>query len=613
MVIAYLGYHPWNPNVMYEVGYRHATNKAFVILTHNDNAKELPFDLKDLPHVDLPPYNQLEAKDEPRDKEIVKKIREHLISQKELIKPSTSPGVKFYYGPQEPSNARQDRLGILMDRVAGDIESVAKDPNINQELRKRAEQAADWLVKEHPRESDETLVTTLCGLLPRLKNLLADGEVNVFFSYKDKDGPIARTIAKKLESWSAGKLKVKHMADLSVEEVGRKWRKEIERTIPLCDWFLLLLPTPGDERDWVLYEAGYFSRGQGLAGRLVCLHHPDNKVSDALTAPPIRARRGGTSPPFLEALFRRWNWVPGMPALNPDLNQLDDKAAEIVELIQPPTGPGVKFCCGPHMEVAFEDASAVRGWEQLRRGRVIDSNKDCEQLFGLQVPKPFFGDWVREVSGGEQDREWIMQLARAVRAVGEGRQVPPIDACFRVPSGRRVQPRICAVRRRRTGQSVESIDILFNDAELPPATASMKPELAALAITLEYAVRYRYQLLEPFADRKLELKDVLDFQSRRTAILQWALRDRRFEDRSKIRERTMRAFVGEDKAVIQKMYERSDQLWREDGEGEMDRAIDNAKNGDTEALEGLIKELLDMTQSFLTVTSKRFAEVIAGS
>ena len=209
-----------------------------------------------------------------------------------------------------------------------------------------------------------------------------------------------------------------------------------------------------------------------------------------------------------------------MPALNPGLlNQLDGMAAEIVELIKPPTGPSVKFYCGPHMEVAFEDASAVRGWEQLRRGRVIASNDECKYLFGLQVSKPFFGDWVREVPGGEQDREWITQLARAVQDVGEGRQVRPIDASFCLASGRRVQPRICAVRRRRTDQSVESIDILFNDAEPPPATISMKPELAALAITLEYAVRFRYQLLEQFAGRKLELKDVVDFQTRRTALL----------------------------------------------------------------------------------------------
>jgi hypothetical protein len=89
------------------------------------------------------------------------------------------------------------------------------------------------------------------------------------------------------------------------------------------------------------------------------------------------------------------------------------------------------------------------------------------------------------------------------------------------------------------------------------------------------------------------------------------MRDRRFlEDPLVIRERTLRLFVGEDKAVIQKMYERADQLWRQDCEGEMDRAIATM---DTEALAGLVKELLDMNQRFLTVTSKRFAELIAGS
>ena len=386
---------------------------------------------------------------------------------------------------------------------------------------------------------------------------------------------------------------------------------EDRTTIPQCARFLLLLPTPGNERDWVLFEAGYFFRGQGLAGRLVRLHHPDNEVADALGAhqsvpaevEPVRA--------FLEALFRRPNWIRGIPPLNPRLEELDGKAMEIVELIKPPTSPGVKFCCGPHMEVAFENAFAVRGWDQLASGRVIDCNDDCKRLFGLQVPRPLFGDWFREVPGGEQDREWISLLASAVRAVGEGRQVPPIPASFCVAGGRRVQPKICAVRRLKTDQRVESVDILFNDAEPPPVTISMKPELAALSITLDFAVRFRYQLLEQFANRKLEPKDVLAFHRAVTALSQRAMRDRRFlDDPLVIREKTLRMFVGEDKTVIQKMYERSDQLWRLDGEGEMDRAIVNL---DVEALAGLVKELLEMNQRFLTVTSKRFAEIIAGS
>ena len=330
------------------------------------------------------------------------------------------------------SNARQypDRVDLLIERVAGYISS--NDPELRRLLKRQAEQAAEWLVEEHTIESDETLVTTLCGLLPRLKNLLVGGEVNVFFSYKAKDAPIASEVGRKLESWSAGKLRIRHMADLGVEQVGRGWRAKIEATIPQCDWFLLLLPTPGDERDWVLYEAGYFSRGQGLAGRLVCLHHPDNKVSDALGARQSVPAEMGSVRAFLEALFKSPNWIPGMPPLNPDLKQLDDKAAEIVQLVKPLTGPSAKFSCVPHMEVRFEDASAVRGWEQLKRGIVIDSDEKCMQLFGLQIPRRLFGDWVGEVPEGEQDkdREWMTQLARAVRDVGEGRQVPPIDASF---------------------------------------------------------------------------------------------------------------------------------------------------------------------------------------
>ena len=508
----------------------------------------------------------------------------------------------------EPSNAPidTDRVDLLMrdNRVVDYISK--KSPSDRRALERQAQEAAECLVKEHPDVTDEMLVTTLCGLLPRF---LAK-EVNVFYSYKDKDSLIADQIGEKLKSWSAGKLRISDMADMSVAQVGRNWREKIEKTISQCDWFLLLLPTPGDERDWVLFEAGYFFRGQGFAGRLVCLHHPDNKVADALEAVQSVPAEVEAVRSFLDGLFHLPNWIPGMPALNPGLDELEEKAKEIVDLIKPPTDRGVRFCCGPHMEVAFEDASSIRSWEQLANGRVIVSNEDCKRLFGLDVHRELFGDWFREELGVEQDREWLTQLASAVQAAGEGRQVPSIHASFCVAGGRRVQPRICAITRR-ADQKLESVDILFNDAELPPVTTSMKPELAALSNTLDFAVRFRYQLLEQFENRKLENKDVLAFNRLATALFQQTMRDRLFlEDPLVIREKTLRLFVGDDKKVIQHMYERSDQLWRQDGEGEMDRAIANL---DSEALAALIKELLDMNQRFLTVTSKRFAEIVSGS
>ena len=458
----------------------------------------------------------------------------------------------------EPSDVplMTDRVDRVMseDRVAKFISKNA--PGERRALQSRAQDAAEWLVREYPSVSDEALVTTLVGVLP---SLLA-GKLNVFFSYKGKDKQIAIQIAKKLEVWSDRKLKMNHMADLGVEEVGHAWREKIEKTIPLCDWFLLLLPNPGDERDWVLFEAGYFFRGQGLAGRLVCLHHPDNEVADALGEHQSVPAETDKVQAFLEGLFHRPNWIPGMPPLNPDLDQLDVKAKEIVDLIKPPAIPSVRSCCGPHMEVAFDDASTVRGWEQLAVGRVIDWNEDCKRLFGLQVHKPSFGDWVKKVEGAGRDEGWVIELACAVQAAAEGNEVPAIRATFGLSDRRRVRPTICAVRRRKSDQRVEAVDILFSETALPPETSGMNPELACLAITLQFAVRLRYQLLEHYVGRKLEAKDVLTFNRAVNEIQREAVRDRRFaEHPSVIRERTLALFVGEDKAVVRTMYERSDQ------------------------------------------------------
>jgi len=503
----------------------------------------------------------------------------------------------------ESSNILQmtDRVARLMsDQRIADV--IAKNTAVEPQVR----EACEWLVKQHDGVSDKTLLTALDRVLPAL---LA-GSLRVFFSYKAKDKQIARQIASKLESWSAGKLKVKHMYDLQIEEPGRDWREKLERMIPQCDWFLLLLPSPGDDRDWVHFEAGYFFRGQGLTGRLICLHHPDNKVADALDALESVPAEAGSVQAFLEGLFHKPNWIPGMPPLNEYLDHPDVKAREIVELIQPPVGPAERSWCGPHMEVAFEDASAVRGWEQLSLGHVIESNRDCMRLFRLDVTRRLFGDWVKAVAGAGQDEGWVMEFAGAVQAAGEGRQVPAIRATFGLDDQSRVRPQICALRRRKSDGRLEAVDILFNEIGLPPETTLMPPELAALAITLQYAVRFRYQVLEHYVGRELVGKDVLAFNRAVTTLMRETARDPRFAaDPLLIRKKTLASFVGEDKAVVQKMYERADQLWRPDGEGEMDRAILNL---DGKALAGFVQELLYMNQRFLEVTSKRFAELIAG-
>lgn len=77
-----LDYYPWNPNVMFEMGYRLATDKPFVILKHSK--PQLPFDLKDYSYVNLPPYDELETIDKSRVERLVEQIVKRMLHRRSL-------------------------------------------------------------------------------------------------------------------------------------------------------------------------------------------------------------------------------------------------------------------------------------------------------------------------------------------------------------------------------------------------------------------------------------------------------------------------------------------------------------------------------------------------
>jgi hypothetical protein len=488
---------------------------------------------------------------------------------------------------------REERIELILRRVEDAISSSSR-------LRSRASLAAECLVDKYRSESDESLATTLRNLLPKL----LEDKVTAFFSYKERDKIVAERIVDRLETWSNNNLFIYHMGRLPD---GEDWRKWIENALKECDWFLMLLPSPQDGvdgenvKDWLTFEAGYYFREKGLCGRLVGLHHPGTNLPEPLKNLQFVPATEDKVEKFLTNLLVLPNWIPGKPALNAQVKDLASKAKEIVDLIQPPTGRGKKFCCGAHMEVAFDDASAVKGLEQLAAGRVRDSNYECRRLFGLDIPKTSFGEWVSVLMGDENNRKWLEELASAVRTVGEGNEVPPINASFCV-RGRMVHSSICAVTRRE--QCVESVDILFNDAGLPPATNTMNPDLAALALTLEYGVRFRYQVLEQFAHRKLDSKDVVKFLMHKNRLFTEAAKDPRFfATFPDMRNMVLGMFVGEDRDDIKEMYERYDQL----------QLLDDADALDNEALGEQVKEMLGMNQRFVELTAKRFVELFVVS
>ncbi len=353
-----------------------------------------------------------------------------------------------------PRNA--NRVDRLME-----IEPIASFLVQNIAVTGRTRNAIEFLIEMHGEEvSDEDILKTVGRLLKPLR----DERITAFFSYKYKDQKIAEQLDEWFRDWSGQKLQMNHMATL---DVGTKWREQIEKDIPASDWFLLLMPGPEVERDWQLYEAGYFRGSGGLGKRLVCLHHPDKEVTDALglhqSVPADRESVERFVERFLVDLFLKPNWIPGFPPVNPDFaTHLSDRARFIAELIRPPS-LGRRFL-GPYMQVEFTDASAVRGWPQLAAARVKHANADCRRLLGFtQGAQPMLlGEWLGQVRGAGRDEGWVRELTTAVQALAYGR-VPSKDTVFSLPEGR-INVRIFA-QTRRTDGTLQAVDVLFSGVE----------------------------------------------------------------------------------------------------------------------------------------------------
>jgi hypothetical protein len=260
------------------------------------------------------------------------------------------------------------------------------------------------------------------------------------------------------------------------------------------------------------------------------------------------------------------------------------------------------------MEVRFGNAALVDSVEALRAGQVVESNQECLDLFGLHASRETLGEWFDELP--VTDQKWLQDLSAAVHAVGGGHKVRQIESSFTSVDGCNYQPRICAYRKREVDDVIESLDFMFTPVEESSYLAAMSPDLEALAICLDYAVRIRYQLLEPFMGRDLDQGDLQDFGRKYVSLLRQSLASRSLMEPKEIRQRLLTFFDGDERSGLEAILARSDEFWPPDDPngGEMSTAI---FSGDPVALQKLLAELASMNQTFLILASRKFPDVLA--
>lgn len=470
----------------------------------------------------------------------------------------------------------------------------------NAMARERIENAIKYLIEKH-KPSDEDILRTLW----RFRNPLLTEKFTAFCSYKTKDKPIAQKIETLFSQWTANKMLMKHMAGF---RTGEDWRKQISE-IPNADWFLLLMPGPEEDRDWPLFEAGYFRPGgRTLSRRLVCLHHPDNEVTNVLGDHQSVPAELDKVERFLSELLVEPNWIPGLPPVNPSYAiELTGMAQKIVDLIKPPLER--RRCCGPHMGIDFGPIKHLSGWALLASGKVMDANYECKELFDVDpsVKEHDLKFWLRDVEGVGRDEGWVVELADAVLAVGEEkRRVPALKTVLALPEGRFVQPKICAVTRRKDG-SLETVDFLFFDTPPPQDHSLMSPEFSALATIMEFTVEFR-SILEKSASQRVGRKNTKDFDSALRNLEYMAANNPHLTaDPEENRRLIVSFFDGSDREEIEQMFDKWETMRRPDGTGALDRTL---KQLDAQIFQKLLKDLRQINQRFLKLLSARFSTIV---
>jgi hypothetical protein len=469
----------------------------------------------------------------------------------------------------------------------------------HQGASKAITKAAQYMEKN--KYSERQAYAALTKLLPAL----TDKVLHVFFSYKKKDEAAASKIVKVLRKYSAGKLRITYMADFAKDYVGKQWRDEILQAVDRANWFILLLPDPSEDWDWCLYETGLFERELTLADRLICLHHPNTEIPDPIKDYQAVSATIEAVGKFLKKIFVDDNPIPGLSAINKEIeSEVPAIAREIVDAISPPTHGPERFRFEPWIKLKVENAAALQSRDDLDSAIVLNTNKEALDLFDRITRADTWGELREGIAEAGGDSRWREELFHVIRKIANGRKFTPIQAIFKASDGRIIRPIVFAIDRYGKGGSIYAYHINFVE-EVGAIDATDIPQgVSSLVTLLSMAYRFRWEVLERFTRRELAEEDVDRVANALRRIEQDAASRGMFN-----RVAILNLFTPDSAERINQMMKEWDRLRDSEGRrGELDIAI---QNKDAEAVSTLLKRIMPMNQDFLEIAAERFSQVVA--
>ena len=438
--------------------------------------------------------------------------------------------------------------------------------------------------------------------LKKLLPTLSKKVINVFFSYKKKanDVETANEIIKILRQLSADKLNITHQGEF---EKGIKWREAIKQGVKSANWFILLLPDPSDDWDWCLFETGLFVAQATSADRLICLHHPNiarpSEISEFNSVPATQE----DIEKFLKMALVDDNPVSGLPAVNKAVeDNIPEYATKIVNAIRPPSQSLYKEIFEPYVELRIPKPDKLTSIDDMDGATIVSSNKDALLIFDYKDQPKTWGKLHSTVSEKTSDQRWREELFHVVRKVGGGRNFFPVQAVFHGKNGKIYKPVVNAICRRGKSGDIETFCIIFAEEVGALDDRETPKNLALMGYMLRYTFRFRWEILEKFTQRPLDVDDIqrLDNALRRIKV---DSESRGFTDPKALID----LFPEEKKARVGEMFQDWFKARNPEGTGTLDIAI---REEDPVQAQAILKEFIPINQEFLEMTSKILTKLI---
>lgn len=480
------------------------------------------------------------------------------------------------------------------------VEELLNEPEIadfrrthqgaKNEIRRAAELLAD----------KPDAVRSMKKLFPAFENKT----VSVFFSYKSKEEKTARTIVDVLKKESAGKLDFCYQADFTERIVGKEWRQWIKENVRKANWFILLLPDPSDDYDWCLFETGQFEAQFTSADRMICLHHPDSMIPSPIQDYHTVAARAPEMEKFLRMVFVNENPVPGMDAINKEIqNEISEVAEEIVHAISPPKLNTFRKIYEPWIELRVQNAEELKDKDDLDQAVVLSANQEALDLFDFLEKPETFGKLRKPLSEKSGDGRWRNELMHVVRRIAGGRKFFPIQAVFQTDSAKIYRPVLCAIDRIGEKGPIDRFHVTFTEEVSAIDDTVIPRPVAVIATVLRFAFRFKWEVLERFGRETLKEDDALRLENAIRRI------NKDWESRGiGGPEIIIELFSGKQAEKVDELLSYWNKLKNQKGTGELDIAI---QNRDTEKISELLNSLFAMNQEFLEMTTIRFTEIVS--